>query len=95
MLLVIRFTEFLTTQPSFFFQAISPLDMESMHQFLMARYQVSDFDDYKHLLALLRNTRAIAAHKASSRSADIRHLQAMVENARSDLVEQLQQGRNI
>lgn len=66
-----------------------------MHRFLMARYQVSDFDEYKHLLALLRNTRAIAAQKARSRSADIWQLQAMVENARKRLVEQLKQGRNI
>jgi hypothetical protein len=69
--------------------------MESMHHFLLARYQVSDFDEYKQLLALLRNTRAIAAHKARSRYADIRHLQTMVEHARNHLVEQLKQGRNM
>lgn len=62
--------------------------MESMHHFLMARYDVADFDDYKHLLALLRNTRAIAAHKARSRYTNIRCLQDIVKNARNHLVHQ-------
>ena len=69
--------------------------MESMHDFLMARYEVSDFDDYKHLLALLRNTRAIAAHKARSRHADIQHLQDIVDNARNHVIRRLKQGRSI
>jgi len=66
-----------------------------MHHFLMARYQVSDFEDYKHLLALMRNTRAIAAHKARVRHADLQHLQAIVEDARQRLIHQLKQGRRI
>lgn len=61
----------------------------------MARYQVSTFEDYKHLLALLRNTRAIAAHKARSRHLDIQRLQDYVAAARNHLIQQLRDGRTV
>ena len=69
--------------------------MESMHRFVMARYQIANFDDYKYILALLRNTRAISAHKARSRHADIQSLQDAVDDTRSRLVKQLTEGRSI
>jgi hypothetical protein len=69
--------------------------MESMHQFLMARYQIADYEEYKYLLALLRNTRAIAAHKARSRHAHLWHLQDTVDNARNQIIHQLKEGRCI
>ena len=56
--------------------------MESMHRYLMARYEVETFDDYIHLLALFRNTRAIEAVKARERVFELSDISTSVDVAR-------------
>lgn len=71
-------------------KAISAGDLESMHRYLMARYEVETFDDYIHLLALFRNTRAIEAAKARDRVVELTDISSSVEIARQLILRRLQ-----
>jgi len=59
----------------------------------MARYDVDGFDDYIHLLALFRNTRAIEAVKVRDRVFDLTDIANSVEIARQSILRQLQERR--
>ena len=54
----------------FIFQAISEGDMQSLHRYVMARYDITTYDEYIHLLALFRNTNAIETQNAYRRLLD-------------------------
>jgi hypothetical protein len=56
----------------------------------MSRYDVDDFENYTHLLALYRNTRAIEAMKARIRYMELEGAAASVEKARLSLIRSLQ-----
>jgi len=68
--------------------------MESMHWYLMARYEVETFDDYIHLLALFRNTRAIEAVKARERVFELTNISTSVDLARQLILRRLQLRRS-
>ena len=67
--------------------------MQSLHQYLMARYDVDSLDDYIHLLSLFRNTRAIEMEKACGRVTELESVSATLEIARLSILRQLQQRR--
>ena len=68
---------------------ISHQDIESLHRYLMSRYDIKDYDDYLHVLSLYRNTRAIEAENALNRYQEIRAAVATIENARIDLLRRI------
>ena len=45
--------------------------MESLHRYLVARYDISDYDYYLKLLAMYRNTAAIEAQNSHIRHASL------------------------
>jgi hypothetical protein len=55
----------------------------------MRRYKVKTFDDYIHLLALFRNTRAIEAAKARDRVLELSDISTSVEMARQSILRRL------
>jgi hypothetical protein len=71
-------------------KAISADDLESMHRYLMARYEADTFDRYIHLLALFRNTRAIEAVKARDRVFELTDISNSIEMARQSILHRLQ-----
>jgi len=75
-------------------KAISADDLESMHRYLMARYEVETFDDYIHLLALFRNTCAIEAVKARERVIELTNISTSVDLARQSIRRRLQLRRS-
>jgi hypothetical protein len=75
-------------------KVISAGDMESMHRYLMARYEVETFDDYIHLLALFRNTRAIEAVKARERVFELSDISTSVDVARQIILRRLRLRRS-
>jgi hypothetical protein len=48
----------------------------------MARYEVQDFEDYTHLLALYRNTRAIETKQARKRYMELEAAAKSIEKVR-------------
>ena len=68
--------------------------MESMHRYLMARYEVETFDDYIHLLALFRNTRATQAAAARDRVFELNNISTSVDLARQSILRRLQLRRS-
>lgn len=78
----------------FKFQGFSGGDLQSLHRYLMSRYEVDSLDDYVRLLCLFRNTRAIEMEKASARVSEIEELSSSVEIARLSVLRQIQQRRN-
>jgi len=72
-------------------QAISPRDLESMHQYIMARYNIQNLDDYLQILALFRNTRAIEAQNARQRHMDLLEACKSVERSRLSIILGLQE----
>ena len=68
------------------YQAISTIDMESLHRYLMARHHVEDFDNYMQLLAMFRNTAAIEALKGRNRMSEIREVIGQAYTIRHELV---------
>lgn len=68
--------------------------MQSLHRYLMSRYEVETYDEYLHLLALFRNTRAIEAQKARTRYAELQDISANIEFARHAVLRRLQQRRS-
>jgi hypothetical protein len=56
----------------------------------MSRYDIRDYNDYLHLLALYRNTRAIEAQKARTRFAELSDAAASVSKVRLSVVKALQ-----
>jgi len=71
-------------------QVISPQDLELLHQYLMVWYDLQDFEDYLHFLALYRNTRAIEAQNARHQYTKLSEACASVENARLMVIKRLQ-----
>ena len=67
--------------------------MQSLHQYLMARYEIDSFGDYIHLLCLFRNTRAIEMEKACARVGELEGISASLEIARLSTLRRLQQRR--
>jgi len=63
-------------------QAISAGDMQSLHHYLMAWYNVASFDDYIELLALFCNMRAVEAEKAFNQCKELANISANIEIAR-------------
>jgi hypothetical protein len=57
---------------------------------MMSRYDVEDFEDYTHLLALYRNTRAIEAMKARIHYMELEKAAASVEKVCLALIQSLQ-----
>jgi len=55
----------------------------------MARYEVNDFEEYTHLLALYRNTRAIEALNARLRFTALEDAAASAEKVRLSLIRHL------
>jgi hypothetical protein len=70
-------------------QAISPGDMQSLHVYLMARFDISDYGDYLHLLALYRNTRATEAINARNRYLQLEQVSETLSAARKAVLEKL------
>jgi hypothetical protein len=70
-------------------QAISPGDMQSLHVYLMARFDVPDYDDYLHLLALYRNTRATEAINARNRYLQLEEVSETLSAARQAVLKRL------
>jgi hypothetical protein len=68
---------------------MSPADLHSLHCFLLARHEVNDFDDYTHLLALFRNTRALEAHNACQRYTELDEASRSIETVRQAIIQQL------
>jgi hypothetical protein len=65
-----------------------------MHRYVMARYEVETFDDYIHILALFRNTRAIEAVKARQRVFELTDISTSVDVARQLIRRRLQLRRS-
>ena len=63
--------------------------MDSFHRYLLSRYDIHTYEDYVHLLALFRNTRAIEAHNARQRYSDISAACASVEELRLSAIQRL------
>jgi hypothetical protein len=59
-----------------------------LHRYLLARYDVEDFEDYTHLLALFRNTRAIEANNARQRYTELSEAAASIEKVRLAFIQQ-------
>jgi hypothetical protein len=75
-------------------KSISANDLESVHRYLLTRYKVKTFDEYIHLLALFRNTRAIEAAKAHDRVMELADISTSIENARQSIIRRLQLRRS-
>jgi len=71
-------------------KAISADDLESMHRYLMVRYEAETFDNYMHLLTMFRNTRAIEAAKARDRVFELNDISNAIEIARQSVLRRLQ-----
>jgi hypothetical protein len=56
----------------------------------MARYDVRDSDEYLHLLALYRNTRAIEAQKARLRFTELMDARASIAKVRLSVIQAMQ-----
>jgi len=56
----------------------------------MARYDIQSYDDYIHILALYRNTRAVEAQNARQRFTQLSEASAAVERARLSVIRRLQ-----
>jgi hypothetical protein len=67
--------------------------MHSLHRYLVARYHISDPDEYLHLLAMYRNTAAIEALNSRTRYEEIRQAILQVNSIRNSLVSRLQARR--
>jgi hypothetical protein len=63
--------------------------MESLHRYLMSRYDINIYDDYLHMLSLFRNTRAIEAENALNRYQELQSAAATIENARIVLLRRM------
>ena len=68
---------------------ISHQDIESLHRYLMSRYDIKDYDDYLHVLSLFRNTRAIEAENALNRYHELQSVASTLENARIQLLRRI------
>jgi hypothetical protein len=56
----------------------------------MARYDIQSYDDYVHILALFRNTRAIEAQNARQRYTELSEACTSIENARLSIIKRMQ-----
>ena len=65
--------------------------MASLHRYLVARYQIEDYDDYIHLLALYRNTRGVQAQNSHSRYDELFETIRAIDSSRLALLHRLQQ----
>ena len=81
---------FLSTTPLNLEQAISPGDLQSLHRYIMSRFDIHDMDDYLQILALFRNTRAIEAHNARRRLMELKEVASSIERLRRSLFHSLQ-----
>jgi hypothetical protein len=70
-------------------QAISPRDLESLHRHLLARYDIQEFDNYIHILALYRNNRAIEAQNARRRYTELSEASTSIQNAWTSIMRRL------
>jgi hypothetical protein len=90
------FPSFVSSISLFFFvclhplQAISAGDMESLHRYLMSRYEVDDLQDYLQVLALFRNTRGIECKNAHSRWGELAEIARSLNTARYAILRKLQ-----
>jgi hypothetical protein len=71
-------------------QAITGQDLESLHRYVMARYDIQSYEEYIHVLALCRNTRAIEAQNARQRYTELSEASALIERARLAVMCRLQ-----
>ena len=77
------------------FQAISAGDLQSVHSYLMARYEADTLDEYVRLLALFRNTRAIELENARNRCAELQNIADTIELAQFAVLRRLDSRRSI
>lgn len=76
------------------FQAISLRDLQSLHRYILSRYDIQDYDEYLHLLALYRNTRAIEVQKASTRFTELNLAVTSVAKARLGIIKAMEDRRS-
>lgn len=74
-----------------FTQAISPNDLESLHWYLMARYNIENLDDYVQLLALYWNTRAVDAQNACQQLMELSAACTNLEKTRLSVIRRLKE----
>ena len=67
--------------------------MQSLHRYLMARFDIETFDDYLHLLALFRNTQAIETLNARRHLSELNEVSKSLESARYAILSRLNQRR--
>ena len=65
--------------------------MESLHRYLVARYEVDDLQDYLQLVTLFRNTRAIESQNAYTRYDELAQVSRSIETARIAILRKLEE----
>ena len=82
---------FLSTTSLNLEQSISSKDLQSLHGYIMSRFDIQDMDEYLQILALFRNTRAIEAHNARRRLMELKEAASSIERLRRSLFDSLQE----
>ena len=67
--------------------------MQSLHSYLMARFEVETFEDYMQMLTLFRNTQAIEAMNARQRLIELAEASKSIENAQYAILDRLKERR--
>lgn len=67
--------------------------MQSLHSYLMARFDVETLEEYIHLLTLFRNTQAIETVNARRRLCELAEASKSLETARYAILNRLRQRR--
>jgi len=67
--------------------------MQSLHSYLMARFEVETLEDYMQMLTLFRNTQAIETMNARQRLNELAEASKSIENAQYAILNRLKERR--